>query len=88
MRGVNPPVDVQVTIWDVTGAASVLVANLKPVLHVIVTVSPTATVPVRGDGVIEFSTWYSDVPRRALGQGTLRRAPTASTIHTFHVILI
>ena len=57
MRGVNLPVDVQVTIWDVTGAATVLVANIKPVLHVIVTVSPTATVPVRGDGVIEFSTW-------------------------------
>ena len=87
IRGVNPPVDVQVTIWDVTGAASVLVANIKPVLHVIVTVSPTAVVPVVGTA-IEFSTWYSDVPRRALGQGTLRRAPTASTIHTFHVILI
>ena len=57
MRGVNPPVDVQVTICSVTGASSVLVANLKPVLHVIVTASPTATVPVRGDGVIEFSTW-------------------------------
>ena len=88
MRGVNPPVDVQVTIWDVTGAASVLVANLVLGLHVIVTVSPTATVPVRGAGVIEFSTWYSDVPRRALGQGTLGRTPTASTINVCHVVLI
>ena len=87
MRGVNPPVDVQVTIWDVTGAASVLAANLKPVLHVIVTVSPTAAPPVV-DTAAAFSTWYSDVPRRALGQVKLGRTPTASTINTFHVILI
>ena len=55
MRGVYPPVDVQVTICSVTGAASVLVANLKPVLHRIVSVAPTAVVPVRVNA-IELST--------------------------------